>query len=185
MTTAAVLATAAVMATPAHATTVSSNSAKTDTLSLSELTKATSTLNSLSTLMGTAANTPSVRLAHVDWQATAAKTSATDVTPYGSDSCTSFVWDYFHQLGIDLPPRMGNAEDWAAYANSQVKAGTIAVFPAGVDGAGGVGHVSVVTSVNKDGSFNLVEGNYAGIWNHVRTNVSPAGLSFINPLNMK
>jgi surface antigen len=135
-------------------------------------------------MMTHAASDPSIMLSNINWQETTAQTSPGEYTPYGAGSCTAFVWAYYHALGINLPPFMGMAYTWAASANTSVQAGVIVVFPPGVDGASSVGHVGVVTAVNPDGSFNIVEGNFNGVWGNVRNNLSPAGLYFINPLTM-
>lgn len=96
--------------------------------------------------------------------------------PYPAGQCTAFVWNYFSGK---IPTYAGNAGDWVAYANSGPAVGTIAVFPPGVQGAGGVGHVAVVTAVN-GGQITIVEGNYAGLAYNTRT-ISTAGVSFIRP----
>ena len=96
--------------------------------------------------------------------------------PYPAGQCTAFVWDYF---GGNMPTYMGNAGDWVAYANSGPAAGTIAVFPPGNQGAGGVGHVAVVLSVSGS-KMTVIEGNFNGGWGTTRE-CSTAGVSFIRP----
>lgn len=96
--------------------------------------------------------------------------------PYPPGQCTAFVWDYF---GGKIPTYMGNAGDWVAYANSGPAAGTIAVFPPGNQGAGGVGHVAVVLSVSGS-KMTVIEGNFNGGWGTTRE-CSTAGVSFIRP----
>lgn len=96
--------------------------------------------------------------------------------PYPAGQCTAFVWDYF---GGKIPTYMGNAGDWVAYANSGPAAGTIAVFPPGNQGAGGVGHVAVVLSVSGS-KMTVIEGNFNGGWGTTRE-CSTAGVSFIRP----
>lgn len=96
--------------------------------------------------------------------------------PYPAGQCTAFVWDYF---GGNMPTYMGNAGDWVAYANSGPAAGTIAVFPPGNQGAGGVGHVAVVLSVS-DSKMTVIDGNFNGGWGTTRE-CSTAGVSFIRP----
>lgn len=96
--------------------------------------------------------------------------------PYPAGQCTAFVWDYF---GGNMPTYMGNAGDWVAYANSGPAAGTIAVFPPGKQGAGGVGHVAVVLSVSGS-KMTVIEGNFNGGWGTTRE-CSTAGVSFIRP----
>lgn len=99
--------------------------------------------------------------------------------PYPAGQCTAFVWEYF---GGNIPTYVGNAGNWVVYANAGgPAAGEIAVFPPGNQGAGGVGHVAVITGVNSDGTFNVIEGNFNGGWGTTRNNVSTAGVSFIRP----
>jgi surface antigen len=103
--------------------------------------------------------------------------------PYPWGQCTWGVYEYF---GGGIPTYKGNAGDWVYYANSGLAVGTIAVFPSGVDGAGSLGHVGVVTQVNSDGSFVISETNFyangggLGIRDS-RTISSAAGVSFIRP----
>jgi peptidoglycan hydrolase CwlO-like protein len=96
--------------------------------------------------------------------------------PYPAGQCTAFVWDYFNG---NIPTYMGNAGDWVVYANSGPAANTIAVFPPGNQGAGGVGHVAVVLSVSGS-TMTVIEGNFNGGWGSVRE-CSTAGVSFIRP----
>ncbi|GBG97530.1 CHAP domain-containing protein [Lactococcus termiticola] len=99
--------------------------------------------------------------------------------PYPWGQCTWGVWQI---LGGNMPTYSGNAADWVAYANSGLAVGTIAVFPPGVDGAGGFGHVGVVTSVSGN-SFTVSESNFNGGLGIIssRTIPSTAGVSFIRP----
>ncbi|EKF50988.1 coiled-coil domain-containing protein [Lactococcus garvieae] len=99
-----------------------------------------------------------------------------DKNPYPAGQCTAFVWDYFNG---NMTTYMGNAGDWVAYANSPAAAGTIAVFPPGNQGAGGVGHVAVVLSVSGT-KMTVIEGNFNGGWGTTRE-CSTAGVSFIRP----
>lgn len=96
--------------------------------------------------------------------------------PYPAGQCTAYVWDYF---GGAIPTYEGNAADWVRYANSGPAAGTIAVFPPGNQGAGGVGHVAVVISVSGS-TMRVKEGNFNGGWGTERE-CSTAGVSFIRP----
>ncbi|WP_285007227.1 phage tail tip lysozyme [Lactococcus garvieae] len=109
-----------------------------------------------------------------------------DGTGNASGSCTSFVWAYFKvNLNFTIPTYAGNAGAWVAYANSSLAKNTIAVFPPFVGGAGELGHVAVVTKVNSDGTFDVIEGGWNGNdpkgWGHVRTGISAKSVSFINP----
>lgn len=108
-------------------------------------------------------------------------TPSSGSNPYPWGQCTWGVWQI---LGGNMPTYSGNAGDWVAYANSGLAVGTIAVFPPGVDGAGGFGHVGVVTSVS-GGSFTISEANFnTPVPNGAitsRTIPSAAGVSFIRP----
>ena len=102
--------------------------------------------------------------------------------PYPWGQCTWGVWEYF---GGSIPTYAGNAGDWVVYANSGPAVGTIAVFPPGNQGAGGVGHVAVVTAVNGD-KLTVSETNFSGpnggvLGTRTTREVSAAGVSFIRP----
>ncbi|MFV0556105.1 MAG: CHAP domain-containing protein [Lactovum sp.] len=100
--------------------------------------------------------------------------------PFPWGQCT---WGVYQILGGNMPIYRGNAADWAVYSNtSGPTPGAIAVFGPGVQGAGGVGHVAVVSSVNSNGTFNIQETNYNGNPNiTTRSNLSTSGVSFIIP----
>ena len=102
--------------------------------------------------------------------------------PYPWGQCTWGVWEYF---GGSIPTYAGNAGDWVVYANSGPAVGTIAVFPPGNQGAGGVGHVAVVTAVNGDkltvSETNFSGPNGGGLGIRTTREVSAAGVSFIRP----
>lgn len=91
--------------------------------------------------------------------------------------CTSYAaWAVNQQIGNfhnymtgpnTLSALMGHAETWNDSASSIGYSvgsipiqGAIVVFEANVSGAGGVGHVAYVESVNTDGTFNLSEYNW-------------------------
>lgn len=102
--------------------------------------------------------------------------------PYPWGQCTWGVWEYF---GGRIPTYAGNAGDWVVYANSGPAVGTIAVFPPGNQGAGGVGHVAVVTAVNGN-KLTISETNFSGpngggLGIRTTREVSAAGVSFIRP----
>ncbi len=102
--------------------------------------------------------------------------------PYPWGQCTWGVWEYF---GGSIPTYAGNAGDWVVYANSGPAVGTIAVFPPGNQGAGGVGHVAVVTAVNGS-TLTISETNFSGpngggLGIRTTREVSSAGVSFIRP----
>lgn len=102
--------------------------------------------------------------------------------PYPWGQCTWGVWEYF---GGSIPTYAGNAGNWVVYANSGPAVGTIAVFPPGNQGAGGVGHVAVVTAVNGDkltvSETNFSGPNGGGLGIRTTREVSAAGVSFIRP----
>lgn len=102
--------------------------------------------------------------------------------PYPWGQCTWGVWEYF---GGSIPTYAGNAGDWVVYANSGPAVGTIAVFPPGNQGAGGVGHVAVVTAVNGNkltvSETNFSGPNGGGLGIRTTREVSSAGVSFIRP----
>jgi surface antigen len=97
---------------------------------------------------------------------------------YAPGNCT---W-YAKSRRADLPNDLGNANTWAYMAASEgfatgyaPRAGAI-----GVSQLGSLGHVVYVESVNYDGSFNLSEMNYQGLYIiSGRQSVSPAGWTFI------
>lgn len=103
-------------------------------------------------------------------------TNPSPTNPYPPGQCTAYVWDYF---GGKIPTYLGNAGDWIVYANSGPAVGTIAVFPPGNQGAGGVGHVAVVISVSGS-TMRVKEGNFNGGWGTER-DCSTEGVSFIRP----
>ncbi len=102
--------------------------------------------------------------------------------PYPWGQCTWGVWEYF---GGSIPTYAGNAGDWVVYANSGPAVGTIAVFPPGNQGAGGVGHVAVVTAVNGNkltvSETNFSGPNGGGLGIRTTREVSAAGVRFIRP----
>ncbi|MCG3097113.1 CHAP domain-containing protein [Lactococcus petauri] len=104
------------------------------------------------------------------------------INPYPWGQCTWGVWEYF---GGNIPTYAGNAADWATYANSGPAVGTIAVFPPGNQGAGGFGHVAVVTAINGD-KLTISETNFSGpngggLGIRTTREVSASGVSFIRP----
>jgi len=97
--------------------------------------------------------------------------------PYPAGQCTAYVWQWFADAGISMPTFRGNAGDWIAYANSGPAYGTIAVFPPAADNWG-YGHVAVVTGISGN-QMTIAEGNYQGIWGHVRTIPISDAIGFI------
>ncbi|MFC4652030.1 glucosaminidase domain-containing protein [Lactococcus nasutitermitis] len=103
--------------------------------------------------------------------------------PYPDGQCTAYAWQYVYDNSnhrLALPNNLGNGQDWVASmigygykADGKPHAGDIVSFAGGSFGSSpAYGHVAVVTAVNPDGTFNIAEGNYLGIWGHVRTNLT-------------
>ncbi len=111
----------------------------------------------------------------------AAPTYSTAGNSYPAGQCTWFVKNALSWVGNNW----GNASGWGASAaaagrtvDGQPSTGSVVVFGAGSQGAGALGHVAVVDSVNGD-SITISEGNYAGMAYHTRT-ISASGLTFIH-----
>lgn len=108
---------------------------------------------------------------------------------YALGNCTWYVYNRMKQLGKDIHPTMGNANQWSynytktsgARLEHTPKAGDIAVFQNGVYGASATyGHVAVVEAVLEDGSFIISEMNTQGIYSMSYRHLTPAsGLVFI------
>lgn len=114
--------------------------------------------------------------------AVAAPTYNTAGNSYPAGQCTWFVKNALSWVGNNW----GNAAGWGASAAAAGRvvdgtpaAGAVAVFAPGQAGAGALGHVAVVDSVNSDGTITISEGNYAGMAYHVRT-ISAAGWQYIH-----
>ena len=85
----------------------------------------------------------------------------------------------------------GNGKDWAT--NGPAQGVLHVVSPAkGVIASGNTanfngysdltyGHVAIVTAVHADGTFDVIEGGTSGWWGNTRTNLSPAGVTFLMP----
>lgn len=111
----------------------------------------------------------------------AAPTYSTAGNSYPAGQCTWFVKNGLSWVGNNW----GNASGWGASAaaagrtvDGQPSTGSVVVFAAGSQGAGALGHVAVVDSVNGD-SITISEGNFAGMAYHTRT-ISASGLTFIH-----
>ncbi|GEP75280.1 CHAP domain-containing protein [Weissella thailandensis] len=111
----------------------------------------------------------------------AAPTYSTAGNSYPAGQCTWFVKNALSWVGNNW----GNASGWGASAaaagrtvDGQPSTGSVVVFAAGSQGAGALGHVAVVDSVNGD-SITISEGNFAGMAYHTRT-ISASGLTFIH-----
>ncbi|MCW0953770.1 CHAP domain-containing protein [Weissella ceti] len=99
---------------------------------------------------------------------------------YMAGQCTAYVYDRASFVGSFW----GNANQWVSSAaaagrtiSGTATAGSVAVFAAGQQGAGPLGHVAYVESVN-GGMMTISEGNYAGKAYNTRT-ISTAGVTFI------
>lgn len=84
---------------------------------------------------------------------------------YAWGQCTDWVARNF--AWINSAGNLGDARYWLQNAaakglptGSTPKLGSVAVFQPGVEGAGKVGHVAVVTGVNPNGTFNVSEQNF-------------------------
>lgn len=111
----------------------------------------------------------------------AAPTYSTAGNSYPAGQCTWFVKNALSWVGNNW----GNASGWGASAaaagrtvDGQPSTGSVVVFAAGSQGAGALGHVAVVDSVNGD-SITISEGNFTGMAYHTRT-ISASGLTFIH-----
>ncbi len=85
--------------------------------------------------------------------------------------CTDWANRRYHTLTGYWVPWLGNADQWVAGAynyswtvSTQPVVPSIIVLQAGVQGAGGYGHVAVVESINSDGSVVTSDYNWAGDW---------------------
>jgi surface antigen len=99
---------------------------------------------------------------------------------YMAGQCTAYVYDRAGFVGS----YWGNANQWVSSAaaagrtiSGTATAGSVAVFGAGQQGAGSLGHVAYVESVN-GGMMTISEANYAGKAFNTRT-ISTAGVTFI------
>lgn len=93
-------------------------------------------------------------------------------------NCTWYAHGRAMQLGYSefaLDSMWGNAGTWddtasrGATVSSQPQIGAIALWEAGVGGAGSVGHVAIVERVNSDGTILISESNWAGRAYNLRT----------------
>jgi peptidoglycan hydrolase CwlO-like protein len=94
--------------------------------------------------------------------------------------CTSYAAWKRRAMGRQPYPYMwGNAGNWpGSYVAPSV--GAVAVFPPGVGGAGGVGHVAIVEKVNGDGTMDVSEYNWRPFQYSYRSGVPIGGVKFIN-----
>jgi peptidoglycan hydrolase CwlO-like protein len=94
--------------------------------------------------------------------------------------CTSYAaWKRRAMGRTPYPYMWGNAGNWpGSYVSPTV--GAVAVFPPGVGGAGGVGHVAIVEKVNGNGTMDVSEYNWRPYQYSYRSGVPIAGVKFIN-----
>lgn len=97
---------------------------------------------------------------------------------YAAGQCTYWAYERRRQMGIGTPSFLGNGGEWWSTAPSyglrvdhNPEVGAALSFLPGQDGADGVyGHVAVVEAVYGDGTFQISEMNWGGLWNmHWRT----------------
>lgn len=108
------------------------------------------------------------------------------ITSYASNSsgntyAPGYCTWYVKSKRPDLPNRMGNANAWYASASAngfrtgaQAKQGAV-----GVSFKGWAGHVVYVESINPDGTINISEMNYAGLYNITNRTVDPSEFVYI------
>lgn len=115
------------------------------------------------------------------WSSPVSFTTESDPWGFYLRQCVSYVaWKRRAVGRAPYPYLWGNAYQWAAYANSSSPSpGAIAVFPIGVGGAGDVGHVAYVESVNGDGTMNISEFNWHPYQYDERTHVPTRGVKFV------
>ncbi len=105
---------------------------------------------------------------------------APDPWSFLTRECTSYVawWRRAHNRA-PYPYMWGNAGNWPGQYITPTP-GAIAVFPPGVGGAGGVGHVAIVEAVHGS-TMDISEYNYTPAYQFSRrSNVPMAGVKFIN-----
>ncbi|MBK1986088.1 CHAP domain-containing protein [Sphaerospermopsis aphanizomenoides BCCUSP55] len=88
---------------------------------------------------------------------------------YHDGNCTWYAYGRMLQLGYQqstLNTMLGNAGTWdntagnGASISTTPQVGSIALWEAGVNGAGSVGHVAVVERINTDGTITISESNW-------------------------
>lgn len=94
---------------------------------------------------------------------------------YYEDECTSFAAWALRATGVSSAAAdwQGNADMWgpnAAYVDASPHAGDVAQWFDNHNGAGGLGHVAYVQSVNGDGTITVYEYNWGAFHQpHIRT----------------
>ncbi|MBZ5995322.1 CHAP domain-containing protein, partial [Leuconostoc gelidum subsp. gasicomitatum] len=97
---------------------------------------------------------------------------------YYSHNCTAFVAGVLSAQGVpdSVIRGLGNGSEWASCArNKGLRVDLIPEPGTAISFKGGTslypyaeGHVAYVTSINNDGTFNIIEGNYSGLAYHER-----------------
>ncbi|MBZ6001508.1 CHAP domain-containing protein [Leuconostoc gelidum] len=98
---------------------------------------------------------------------------------YYSHNCTAFVAGVLSSQGVpdSIIRGLGNGSEWASRArNKGLRVDLIPEPGTAISFKGGTslypyaeGHVAYITSINNDGTFNIIEGNYSGLAYHERT----------------
>ena len=109
---------------------------------------------------------------------------------YYEGNCTWYVYNRMKQLGKNIHPTMGNANEWSStyyYTSGATlvdvpQAGDIVIFNTGVYGSHpAYGHVAVCEAVLEDGSFIISEMNVAGEYSMSYRILKPAyGVYFMH-----
>lgn len=111
-----------------------------------------------------------------------------NLSRFAYGQCTYWANMRYHQLTGHWIPWLGNAYQWAYQASAygwvnstSPHVPSVIVLQAGVQGAGGYGHVAVVESINSDGSVTTSNWNWAGNWaNTTYVRFTPgSGVSFV------
>ncbi len=126
----------------------------------------------------TPSNTSAARSGGSSSPATGIYASLAGGNRYDFGYCTWYAYNRRAALGRPIGGMWGNASSWASLARGSGFAvnnrPAIGAVMQTANAAGGYGHVSVVESVNADGSIVVSEMNYAG-WNVKSTRTIPAG----------
>lgn len=109
---------------------------------------------------------------------------------YELGNCTWYVYNRFAQIGKNIYPYLGNANQWDSTGQGQgysisstPKVGSAVVFKNGVAGSSVIyGHVAFCEYVNPDGSFLISEMNAGGLYKMSWRVLSPQnGIIFVTP----
>ncbi len=98
---------------------------------------------------------------------------------YAHGNCTLYVYNRRKALGLPVGDHWGNASSWAYYARQEgYTVNNTPTIGAIMQNGGGAGHVSIVESINEDGSITISEMNAyvsGGGYNIVSGRSVPAG----------